>query len=251
MRSPWILFLTAVALPLLLGLGCAGTRKPPVQEADVTERLAAEIESLKERETVDLKARQDVEKLREELESIKSELDRKMEYLNNENANLGNRIALLMDQMKRIEQKIDMLSAGRQEKVKRGAFRPSSYEIKASYEAALKDYYDGKYDQAVGEFTEIIMISPKSDLADNAQYWIGECYYAMENYRHALGEFQKVFSYPGTDKDDDAQLKIAYCYMKMGDRERAIEEFRKFLSDFPTSEFVPLARGKLRELGEM
>ncbi len=250
MKLLWILFPITVVFSLLLSSGCAGN-KPPAQDMIVTEKLAAEIEALKDKESVDLKSREEVEKLREELESIKSEIDRKMEYLNNENANLSNRIALLMDQMKRIEQKMDAFSTGSQGKTVRGAFRPSSYEIKASYEAALKDYYDGKYDQAVGEFTEIIMISPKSDLADNAQYWIGECYYSMGNHRHALGEFQKIFSYPDTDKDDDTQLKIAYCYIKMEDRERAIEELRKFLSDFPNSEFVPLAREKLRELGEM
>ena len=250
MKLFWIISPMAVIPSLLFSLGCAGTREPP-QNLAITDKLASDVEVLKEKEVVDLKSREDIERIREELESVKSEIDRKMEYLNNENANLSNRVALLMDQMKRIEQKIDMLSSGPQREIGRGAFRPSSYEIKASYEAALKDYYDGKYDQAVGEFTEIIMISPKSDLADNAQYWIGECYYSMENYGHSLGEFQKVFSYPDTDKDDDAQLKIAYCYLKMGDRERGVEEIKKFLSDFPNSEFVPGAREKLRELGEM
>ena len=119
------------------------------------------------------------------------------------------------------------------------------------YFTAYSDYLKKNYELAIRGFRQFINLYPQNGLADNSLYWIGECYYSMGNHRHALGEFQKVFSYPDTDKDDDTQLKIAYCYIKMEDRERAIEELRKFLSDFSDSEFVPLAREKLRELGEM
>jgi len=40
------------------------------------------------------------------------------------------------------------------------------------------------------EFVEFIKRFPKHDLADNAQYWIGEGYYAQKKYEPALTAYQ-------------------------------------------------------------
>jgi len=46
----------------------------------------------------------------------------------------------------------------------------------ADYRAALDLYRQGQWGAAVEKFRQFLQKSPRSELADNAQYWIGECY---------------------------------------------------------------------------
>jgi TolA-binding protein len=66
------------------------------------------------------------------------------------------------------------------------------------YLQAFSDYASGRYSEAIQGFEAFIGNYPGSDYAGNAQYWLGECYYALENYDQAVRELQKVGDkYPG------------------------------------------------------
>ena len=80
------------------------------------------------------------------------------------------------------------------------------------------------------------------------QYWLAECYYTMKNYKRAVSEFTKVFSFPATDKDDDAQLKLGHCYRSMGNTKKAIEEYQRLVDYFPGSEFYSKALESIKQL---
>ena len=240
-----------VVLVALLQSGCGAPATKTAGTASL-ERIEEEIAALKEREETDSVAQKEIEALRTELQVLMAAKDEEIRQLNDQNMNLGNRVALLSDQVERLQESIKNLkqqpAPPRSGRV--GIFRPTTYEIESSYQAALRDYYDRKHEQAIGEFGEILAIAPQSNLADNAQYWIGECYYALKNYRHALSEFQKVFAYSKTNKADAAQIKIAMCYLELGDRTKARAELRKLIRDYPKSEHVPKSRSLLKELGE-
>jgi len=243
-----------VVLVALLQSGCGGpaTKTAGTASLDferIEEKFAALEEEYKE---TDSAAQKEIEALRTELQALMAAKDEEIRRLNDQNMNLGNRVALLSDQVEQLQKSIEHLKqqpapppSGRM-----GVFRPTTYKIEASYQAALRDYNDQKYDQAIGEFGEILAMAPQSNLADNAQYWIGECYYALKNYRHALSEFQKVLAYSKTNKAEAAQLKIAMCYLELGDRTKARAELRKLIADYPNSEYVPRARSQLQELGK-
>lgn len=117
------------------------------------------------------------------------------------------------------------------------AFRPGRYDEKRAYEVALADFREKKYEQAAAEFTEVLSIVPSSDLADNSQYWIGECRYALGAYRTALDDFERVLVYDRSEKLDDALLKIGLCHLKLGDQEQAAAACRRLLSSYPGSEY--------------
>ncbi len=232
---------------LFLAAGCAAPATQTPEEPDLLQTLAEEVEELKARREEDPIAMREIARLRAELDSLKAEQG-KLRALEEEQRNIGNRVALLDDQVARLEERIKRLTEQPSPKPEVAAFRPTEYETESAYRAALQDYRAKRYDQAIGEFSEILALAPQSKWADNAQYWIAECYYALGNYRHAITEFQKVFAYPGSEKADAAQLKIALCYINIGDEERAKEALRKFLLDYPESEYVPKARSLLEEL---
>ena len=60
------------------------------------------------------------------------------------------------------------------------------------YRTALDSFTQENYQRAILEFEEFVANHPDHDLADNAQYWIGECYYAQKNFESAVREFEKV-----------------------------------------------------------
>lgn len=90
------------------------------------------------------------------------------------------------------------------------------------YTQAQSDCNAGWYPQAIAGFQSILKSPSEHELLDNAQYWLGECYYAQKDYEKALVEFRKVRqNYPKANKVFDAELKAAYCYYNLGRFEEA------------------------------
>ena len=94
----------------------------------------------------------------------------------------------------------------------------------------------------------LIRDDPQNPLADNSQYWIGECYYSKMEFIRAISEFVNVINFPGTDKDDDAQLKLGHCHRSMGNIDKAREEYQRLIDYFPGSEFYDKGRESLKQL---
>jgi tol-pal system protein YbgF len=112
------------------------------------------------------------------------------------------------------------------------------------YAAALATYRAREHGQAVIDFLDFIAKYPNHPLAGNAQYWIGEAYWAQKDYRQALVEFEKVFAH-GPQKAPDAQVKIGMCYLRLGDVARAQQAWQKVINEYPKSESASLARSLL------
>ncbi len=113
---------------------------------------------------------------------------------------------------------------------------------KDRYLNALSLHQKGKFEEAIALFRKLIADDPTNELADNAQYWIGESYYSMKQYQQAIIEFEKVRNFTNTDKDDDAQYKIGLCFKQMGDQKRAKDELEKLINLYPTSEYSESAK---------
>ncbi|MDQ3002871.1 MAG: tetratricopeptide repeat protein, partial [Fibrobacterota bacterium] len=102
--------------------------------------------------------------------------------------------------------------------------------------------------KAIGKFEELLQKFPASTYADNCNYWIGECHFAMGNFAKAIAGFRQVFTFPETEKADDAQLKLGYCQLRLGDKKLAAEEFKKVVSLYPDSEYTERAKEELAKL---
>jgi tol-pal system protein YbgF len=119
---------------------------------------------------------------------------------------------------------------------------------RALYDAAYQDLTRGNHGLALMGFQEVLAKFPTSELADNAQYWIGESYYAQKDYRQAQKEFEKVEgSYPQGDKVPAALLKLGFCLQQQGDKAAAHAAFQKLVQRFPNTEEARLAGAKLQE----
>jgi len=117
------------------------------------------------------------------------------------------------------------------------------------YENAYEAYTKQHFDEAIALFKKFLQGYPKHDLADNAQYWIGETYYDMEDYPNAILAFKQVVThYAERSKAPDALLKIAYSYLALEDPVNARNYFKRVIKSYPFSEAEAKARAKLKEL---
>ena len=126
--------------------------------------------------------------------------------------------------------------------------RPPS-DPRAEYQRYLDAARAGNHEYAAQGLRSFLDQHPGHELADNAQYWLGETYYARKRYALAAVEFEKVVErYPRGNKLPDALLKIGYCRALAGKRAEAIAVLRRLLRAHPDSAPAALARAKLEEL---
>jgi len=109
------------------------------------------------------------------------------------------------------------------------------------YAGALATFRAREHGQAVLDFIDFMAKYPKHPLAGNAQYWIGEAYWAQRDYRQALVEFEKVFEH-GPGKAPDALLKIGLCHLRLSDVPRAQQAWQRVVNEYPKSESAVMAR---------
>jgi tol-pal system protein YbgF len=149
------------------------------------------------------------------------------------------------------EQRLKELEARPARKVASAARVPLpgvSGEYRERYERAMRLYNQHNYREALTAFASLLATDDKNSLADNAQYWVGECYYGMGNYNQAVAEFQKVLSFTRSNKSDAALLKLGLCYIRLGDRLQARSELEQLIANYPNSEFVSKARTFLNRI---
>lgn len=120
--------------------------------------------------------------------------------------------------------------------------------FKARYDTARRHFERFQYEAAISAFQGLIDEYTNAAMADNCQYWVGECYFGLKEYQKAIIEFQKVFAYSKTDKYDDAQIMIGMCYMRSGQQERAQQEFETFLNNYKGSEYTSIAQKYYRNI---
>ena len=133
-------------------------------------------------------------------------------------------------------------------KLKKASVSPK-LSVRREYEKAYEAYTKQRFDKAMALFKRFLQRYPKHDLADNAQYWIGEIYYDMADYPNAILAFKEVIThYPERSKAPDALLKIGYSYMALDDPVNARTHFKIITKNYTFSEAEAKARAKLKEL---
>lgn len=116
------------------------------------------------------------------------------------------------------------------------------------FAAAYGDYSRGNYDLAISEFRQYVETYPTSEMADNAQYWVGEALFAKRQFEEAIAEFDKVVAnYAKGDKVPAARLKKGLALLELGQPEAAKVEFQALNKAFPKSNEAALARQQLGE----
>lgn len=166
-------------------------------------------------------------------------------------------MVVIKDQQERLSAISDQLKAGAaQPSLGSGGLPPGSptptgpaapaLAPRDLYQQAYSDFARKNYDLSIQGFTEYLRLYRDTDLADNAQYWIGECLQAQAKYEDAVTAFNALLrDFPSSDKIPDARYKKGVALEALGRKSQAILEYRFVVERFPNSQAARLAREKL------
>lgn len=117
------------------------------------------------------------------------------------------------------------------------------------YDRGYSLYHQGHFVDAESSFQRFLQANTGSELADNAQYWIGECRYARSDLRGALAAFREtVERYPKGNKVPDALLKAGQSLEGLGDVEGARVTYREVVRRFPGTAAAVVAEERRAKL---
>jgi tol-pal system protein YbgF len=121
-------------------------------------------------------------------------------------------------------------------------------EMKA-YDAASNLFRRNDFKAAIEAFRGFLRDYPDSQLAVNANYWIGISYANLRDYRNALTTQQEILArHPQSPKAPDAMLAIAAIQIEQGDAGSARNTLEDIIARYPTSEAAGKARTRLAAL---
>ncbi len=102
------------------------------------------------------------------------------------------------------------------------------------YDDAFKKLQEGDYAGAERGFKTFVQRNPQNKLAGNAQYWLGETYYARRDYQNAMTAFAEGYkNYKASQKGPDNLLKLGITLSALNRKQDACAMFARFAQDYP------------------
>ena len=149
-------------------------------------------------------------------------------------------LAALSKRLSRLEAYVGYETSG-----KAKGNKPPASSAEATYNDAKKAFDAGDMETARRIFEKVVKEYPKSDMADNAQFWIGEIYYKEKWYQKAILEYLKVIeNYPKGNKVPAAYLKQGLAFEALGEKDNALLILGELIRKFPDSPEAVIARKK-------
>jgi tol-pal system protein YbgF len=183
------------------------------------------------------------------LRDTRREVAEQRDILLSTRATTGTTTQELFEQMGRLEGKLDEVM-GRFQQISQRSSPPMSSaqggDPNQLYDQASQDLTQGRYALALQGFREFLKRFPQSELGDNAQYGIGECFFAQSSFDSAAVEYERVETlYPKGDKVPAALYKLALCQERLNKKAASKETLEALVKRFPNSGEAQLAREKL------
>jgi tol-pal system protein YbgF len=114
------------------------------------------------------------------------------------------------------------------------------------YDTAWADYTAGQWDLCISGFDQYLRVFPRSAQADLAQYYIGECNYQDGKHQEAVQAFTQVITnYPKGQSVAPSYYKRGLAFERLGQFDRARESFEAVMKLFPDSDAARLAKQNL------
>jgi len=179
-------------------------------------------------------------------------LEQKQQEISQQQVNIMNRLLSLQDtldsELGGIKARLDRLDGGVEPKPQPlGPAGPApAADFREAYNLAGAQYRQKNYAAAQAQFEAFLKAWPNTDLSDNAQFYIGECYFALAQYDKAVVEYDKVRrNYPAGNKVPNATWKMALAFEQLGQRNVAKGFLKELIERFPASPEANLAKKKL------
>jgi tol-pal system protein YbgF len=271
-RLPWSRFFVVIIAPfaLLSASACVQPERVEVLEREQRRIQSDNVGQQKEidatRATLaDTKANlqqveREISSLKELIEETRHQVGRQIDHTSREGdqrvKDLEARVAKLTEGLKSQGEQL-RLREDELKEVRKGLQLPAeatemasaeNETIRRDYEVAWRNLEKREYRSAIARFKDFQKKYPKSNLAGNAQYWIGESHYALREFDQAIVEFDAVRRYPEGEKVPAALLKQAYAFAELGENSNARLLLQEVVEKYAQTPEANQAKQKLKSL---
>jgi len=132
-----------------------------------------------------------------------------------------------------------------------GAGGTSSREIE-EYRAARAAWSEGDAEACIDRFRNFLQTYASSTYAENASYWMADCYFKRGDYKTAVLRFDDVVArYPTGERAPDALYRQGEALLRLGPGygKAAGKAFERVIEEYPDSARAPEAEKQLELLG--
>ncbi len=186
----------------------------------------------------------EVERLRGENEELNHTIEGLQRRLRSMYSDLDRRI-------QEIEKRGVVSTAATNATLQQAAVGGDSLAESKAYEHAFNLLRNKRYAPAIKAFERFLQTYPNSEFADNAQYWIGEGYYVMRDFKAAVKSFNRLItSHPGSAKIADAHLKLGFSQYEMADYANARKSLELVTQRFGKTTAARLAKERLDRMNK-
>jgi len=185
------------------------------------------------------------------LADTRTELAQQRDILLSTRASTGTTTQELFEQMGRLEGKLDEVMGRFTQISQRQSSTPAGGSASGAqpnqlYDQAAQDLTQGRYALALNEFRDFLQKFPSLELSDNAQYGVGECFFAQSMFDSSAVAYRRVESqYPTGDKVPAALYKLGLSQEKLKQTSAAKKTFEDLVQRFPNSGEAQLARERI------
>ena len=182
------------------------------------------------------------------LSETRREMAEQRDILLSTRATTGTTTQELFEQMGRLEGKLDEVMGKFQSVTQRSSTpaAPGSGDPNQLYDQAAQDLTQGRYALALQGFRDFLQRYPQVELSDNAQYGIGESFFAQSAFDSAAVEYSRVEDrYPKGDRVPAALYKLGLSQERLKKNAEAKKTFEDLVKRFPSSGEAQLARERL------
>ena len=207
---------------------------------DLLESLKVDISTL--RGEVELQSHT-IEQLKQKQRDLYTDIDGRLQRLETQTANLpAGEVTETTPAEEPTEEVAEAETETEEEK-------PDPAMAEAEYQRAFNLLKESQYEQALVAFKKFLKDFPDGEFSDNAQYWLGETNYVMQNYEIAINEYQALLNtFPDSQKVSHALLKIGYSYAELGNAADAKKTLNEVKKQYPGTTAARLADERLRKL---
>jgi tol-pal system protein YbgF len=117
------------------------------------------------------------------------------------------------------------------------------------FNTAMADFTSGQWTLCVDGFGTYLKSFSRTDNADDAQFYIGECFQQDGKFTEAIDAYNRVItSFPKGDRVPEAYYKRGLALSVTGQTDRARESWETLIQQYPDSDMARLAKQGLDRL---
>ena len=129
---------------------------------------------------------------------------------------------------------------------------PGGTGVIEAYRSAYAAWRNDDTEACIDQFRQFLQTNASSPFADDAAFWMADCYFKQGDYKTAILRFDDVVSrYPKGNKAADALYRQGEALLRLGPgyTKAAGKAFQRVLREYPESDRAVEARRQLEILG--